>query len=105
MGLGSSTCYMSKGGKHNEFSDKRDEGSDLVRVAWAILVMGISISLVIIIYIWFGHLGSTYSSKVMEQQQKVLREKYGLPPEVATTNVTLLQMAPSLRNLSSNTSR
>ncbi|MGH9924163.1 MAG: hypothetical protein ACRD5B_02195 [Nitrososphaeraceae archaeon] len=45
------------------------------------------------------------SNRVLEQQQKVLREKYGLPPEVATTNVTLLQMPPSLRNLSSNTSR
>ena len=104
MGLGSSTCYMPKGEKYNKFSDKRDEGSDLIPVAWAILVMGISISLVIIIYIWFGHLGSTYSNRVLEQQQKVLSEKYGLPPQVATTNVTLLQMAPSLRNLSSNIS-
>jgi cytoskeletal protein RodZ len=70
MELGSSTCYMSKGEKHNKFSDKRDEGSDLVRVAWAILVMGISISLVIIIYIWFGHLASTYQIEFWNNNKK-----------------------------------
>src|ERR671910_3053960 len=96
IGLGSSICYMSKGEKYNKFSDKRDEGSDLIPVAWAILVMVISISLVIIIYVWFGHLGSTYSNRVLEQQQKALREKYGLPPETTTTNAALLQMPPSL---------
>ncbi|HZD35248.1 MAG TPA: hypothetical protein VE130_08600 [Nitrososphaeraceae archaeon] len=95
---------MSKDEKHDKPTYKGDKGSDLVPVAWAILVMGISISLVIITYVWFGHLGSTYSSRLLEQQQKALREKYGLPPEVTTTNATLLQMPPSLRNLSSNSS-
>ncbi|HZD36856.1 MAG TPA: hypothetical protein VE130_16745 [Nitrososphaeraceae archaeon] len=59
---------MSKVEKNDKPSYKDDEGSDLVPVAWAILAMGISVSLVIITYVWFGHLGSTYSSRLLEQQ-------------------------------------
>ena len=90
--------YRNLGGKGSVTMDSRarDERSDLVHVAWAILVMGISIGAVIIVYSWFGHLGS-----VMERQQKDLRNQYGLPPEPVITNITILQTPPSLRNLSS----
>jgi hypothetical protein len=95
--------YRNLGGKGSVTMDSRarDERSDLVHVAWAILVMGISIGAVIIVYSWFGHLGSVNSERVMERQQKDLRNQYGLPPEPVITNITILQTPPSLRNLSS----
>lgn len=81
------------------YMSKNDETPNLVPVAWAILVRGITISSVIIIYVSFGHLGSTYSSRLLEQQQRRLREQYGLPPAPVITNETILQMPPSLRNV------
>ncbi|HEY7108393.1 MAG TPA: hypothetical protein VH415_03100 [Nitrososphaeraceae archaeon] len=74
----------------------------LVPVAWAILVMGLSITGIILIYLWIGHIGPTYSSNVMSLQQKRLRQWYGLPPQPVVTG-RMLQIPPSLRNVSNST--
>jgi hypothetical protein len=76
----------------------RDQPS-LVLVGWAILVMGLSLAAIAIVYIGFGHLGSAYSSKIMEQQQRRLRQQYGLPPKPIITDPKILEIPPSLRNI------
>ncbi|MEO9321065.1 MAG: hypothetical protein ABI361_10355 [Nitrososphaera sp.] len=73
-------------------------GPAMKTVALSILVMGISLSIVIVLYIWFGHIGPTFSSERLVQQQAQLRDQYGLPkqPPVPTS---LLNVPPSLRNI------
>ena len=46
----------------------------------------------------FGHL-TGYASKIMEQQQKRLRQQYGLAPEHIVTDPKILQVPPSLREM------
>ena len=72
-------------------------GSGMKIVAASILVMGISLAIVIILYIQFGHIGPTFSSKRMLDQQTELRQQYGLPPQ-APVPAKLLEVPPSLRN-------
>lgn len=68
-------------------------------VAWSILVMGVSLAVVIILYIGFGHMpGSNFSNEVMKGQQEELREKYGLPPAKDIT-AEEAEIPPSLRDL------
>ncbi|MGH9988579.1 MAG: hypothetical protein ACRD8W_31995 [Nitrososphaeraceae archaeon] len=50
--------------------NKKDETPNLVPVAWAMLVIGVTIASIIIIYVSFGHLGSTYSSMLLDQRQR-----------------------------------
>jgi hypothetical protein len=70
-------------------------------VAWSILVMGISLALVIILYIWFGWMpGSSFSDEIMRDQQAQLRAQYGLPP-AEEVPPELAETPPSLRDLSS----
>jgi hypothetical protein len=75
----------------------------LTTVAWAILVMGLSLAAIIILWIWFGHIGSTFSRDVLAEQQRMLRKQYGLPAEETTEDPTLQQTPPSLRNLENTT--
>ena len=42
-------------------------------VGWSILVMGISLATVIILWVWIGHIGPTYSREILIFQQKTLR--------------------------------
>jgi hypothetical protein len=49
-------------------------------VAWSILVMGISLAIVIVLYLWFGYIGPSFSSSRQLEQQQELRAQYGLPP-------------------------
>jgi hypothetical protein len=79
------------------------DSNELAPVAWAILVMGLSLTGVILIYLWIGHIGPTYSSDVMNLQQRRLRHMYGLPPEPIVTDKRILQIPPSLRNVSNST--
>ena len=44
----------------------------LIPVAWSILVMGISLAIVIVLYVWFGYLGPTFSEDVLIEQQTEL---------------------------------
>ena len=74
--------------------------NNLVPVAWAILVMGLSLAAVILVYIWIGHIGPTFSSDTLQRQQQALREKYGLPYKPIVTDPKMLQTPPSERGLS-----
>ena len=77
---------------------------NLVPVAWSILVMGISLAIVIVLYVWFGYLGPTFSDDVLTEQQAELRKKYDLPPEEIITDPEVLLTPPSLRDVSGDNS-
>jgi len=66
-------------------------------VALSLLVMGVSIAIVILLYIWFGwEAGSNFSNDVMREQQSKLREQYGLPP-TQQISPKEAEIPPSLR--------
>lgn len=73
---------------------------NLIPVAWSILVMGISLAIVIVLYVWFGFLGPSFSEDVLMKQQADLRERYDLPPQEVITDPEVLQTPPSLRGAS-----
>ncbi|MBD0359198.1 MAG: hypothetical protein ICV56_00610 [Nitrososphaeraceae archaeon] len=79
------------------------ENHNLVTVGWSILVMGLSLAAVIILWMWFGHIGPTFSEDVLAEQQRMLRERYDLPAQRITEDPAELQTPPSLRNLEDNT--
>jgi hypothetical protein len=72
---------------------------NLIPVAWSILVMGISLALVIVLYVWFGHVGPSFSEDVLMEQQTDLRERYDLPPQEVITDPEVLLTPPSLRGV------
>ncbi len=78
--------------------------NNLNGVALSILVMGLSLAVVILLWIWFGHVGPSFSDQTLAQQQKALRQQYSLPYKPIITDPTALQTPPSLRNLSNGTS-
>jgi plastocyanin len=82
--------------------EKEDHGGygNLTGVAWSILVMGLSLAAVIILWVWFGYIGPTFSEDVLANQQAVLREHFGLPALETSDNPESLQTPPSLRNIS-----
>lgn len=85
--------------------DKEVEGggyNNLTAVAWSILVMGLSLAAVIVLWVWFGHIGPTYSSDTLAKQQESLRAQYHLPFRPVITDSKVLQTPPSLRNLTGN---
>jgi plastocyanin len=67
-------------------------------VALGILVMGISLAVIILLWIEFGYRGPTFSTQIMQQQQESLRKQYGLPPE-PKMSPEILEVPPSLRNI------
>ena len=67
-------------------------------VALGILVMGISLAVIIILWIEFGYIGSAFSTQVMQKQQESLRKQYGLPPAPELTPQEAL-VPPSLRSI------
>jgi hypothetical protein len=75
------------------------EYHNLTPVAWSILVMGLSLAAVILLWIWFGHIGPSFSSDTLAEQQRILREKYNLPHEQIITDPKVLLTPPSLRNI------
>jgi hypothetical protein len=87
---------------HHEKEQGSHEYHHLTAVGWSILVMGLSLAAVIILWIWFGHIGPSFSEDVLAQQQRMLREQYGLPTEEIVEDPTQLQTPPSLRNLKDN---
>jgi hypothetical protein len=78
--------------------------NNLNGVALSILVMGLSLAVVILLWIWFGHVGPSFSDQTLAQQQKTLREQYALPYKPIITDPRLLQTPPSLRNMSNGAS-
>lgn len=73
---------------------------NLTGVAWSILVMGLSLAAVIILWVWFGHVGPTFSEDVLANQQRTLREHFGLPIQGKIDDPEILQTPPSLRDVS-----
>jgi plastocyanin len=71
---------------------------NLTGVAWSILVMGLSLAAVIILWVWFGYIGPTFSEDVLANQQRTLRETFGLPVTETIDDPAVLQTPPSLRN-------
>jgi plastocyanin len=71
---------------------------NLTGVAWSILVMGLSLAAVIILWVWFGYIGPTFSEDVLANQQRALRETFGLPVTDTINDPLVLQTPPSLRN-------
>jgi hypothetical protein len=67
-------------------------------------IMVIALSLVTVVILWatFGHIGPTSSSDVMTLQRAKLRHRFGLPYEPIITNLKILQIPPSERNLPPN---
>jgi hypothetical protein len=91
-------------GHHNGHGKEQQEKEGgyqnrLIPVAWAILVMGISLAVVMLLYVWIGHIGPTYSSDTLQKQQQELRQQYGLPYKPAITDPKTLQTPPSERGL------
>jgi hypothetical protein len=93
--------YSSTG--HEDKKSHKDDQSSLVPVAWTVLVMGLSLAAITIVYLWIGHIGPTNSAQTLERQQRALRKQYGLAPEPVITNPNILQIPPSLRNVSNST--
>jgi plastocyanin len=77
---------------------------NLTTVAWAILIMGVSLAAVIILWVLIGHIGPSFSADTLVQQQKTLREKYGLPAEQIAEDPQVLLTPPSLRKNETQTS-
>ncbi len=72
-------------------------------VAWSILVMGLSLVVIIIAYVMFGHIGPSFSSERINVQQAELRQEYGLPAQEVIRNQSILLTPPSLRTLNQAT--
>ena len=75
-----------------------NDGISLVPAGLALLVMALSLTAIAISFASFGHLMG-YASKIMEQQQKRLRQQYGLAPEHIVTDPKILHVPPSLREM------
>ena len=84
---------------HHEKQEEAESQNQLIPVAWAILVMGLSLAAVILLYVWIGHIGSTYSADTLQRQQQALRRQYGLPYRPIITDPKMLQTPPSERSL------
>jgi plastocyanin len=80
--------------------DKGGYSPHIKTVGLAILVMGVSLVLVIVVWMGIGT-DPNYSAKVMQEQQANLREEYGLPPD--QTSIAQLETPPSLLGLENAT--
>jgi hypothetical protein len=65
--------------------------------------MGLSLVAIIVAWATIGVKGPDFSTEVMEEQQKRLRQQHGLPPE-PELDPEMLEVPPSLRNLTNNAS-
>lgn len=72
-------------------------------VALSILVMGLSLAVIIIAYLMFGHIGPSFSAERINVQQAELRDEYGLPKQEVIKNQSILLTPPSLRDIKQNT--
>jgi hypothetical protein len=70
-------------------------------IALSILIMGVSLAIVILLWIGFGWMaGSRFSDEIMRDQQSTLRDQYGLAPAEEITPKEA-EIPPSLRHLQS----
>jgi hypothetical protein len=61
------------------------------------IVMGASLAVIYILWASFGHIGPSFSSDMVNDQQATLRADYGLPKHPIITDPKVLQTPPSLR--------
>ena len=66
-------------------------------VGICLIVIGISLVAIYVLWASFGHIGPSFSEKLVTTQQSALREEYGLPAKPVITDPTVLQTPPSLR--------
>jgi hypothetical protein len=79
----------------------RGYSKHLIGAGVGILVMALALVAIVATYLWFGYIGSSFSTSVMEKQQARLRQQYGLPPEPPLPP-KLLEVPPSLRNVTTS---
>jgi len=72
-------------------------------VALSILVMGLSLAVIIVAYVIFGHIGPSFSAERINEQQAELRKEYGLPAHEVIKNQSILLTPPSLRAVNQTT--
>jgi len=65
--------------------------------------MGLSLAVIIIAYVMFGHIGPSFSAERINVQQAELRDEYGLPKQEVIKNQSILLTPPSLREMKQNT--
>ena len=87
---------------HSDNEGNKGYSPHMRGVALGILVMGVSLAVIIILWIGFGHIGPAFSTQIMQQQQESLRKQYGLPPE-SQLSPKELEVPPSLRNIAAST--
>src|SRR5919201_3337056 len=83
---------------HSHDEERKGYSPHIHGAALGILVMGISLAVIIILWIAFGYRGSAFSTQIMRQQQDSLRKQYGLPPQ-PNLSPEQLEVPPSLRNI------
>jgi plastocyanin len=83
---------------HSDNEESKGYSAHMRGVALAILVMGVSLAVIILLWIEFGYMGSAFSTQIMQKQQESLRKQYGLPPQ-PTLSSKMLEVPPSLRNI------
>ena len=65
---------------HKEsFSEDDYYSQNMKIVVSSIIMMGVSLAVVIVLLAWFAHIGPCFSDDVLREQQRILREQYGLP--------------------------
>jgi plastocyanin len=88
--------------RHSDDEESKGYSPHMRGVALGILVMGISLAVIIILWIEFGYRGPAFSTQIMQQQQESLREQYGLPPQ-PKMSPEMLEVPPSLRSITAAT--
>jgi hypothetical protein len=88
--------FMSKEGDNPKIMNKfRRVGS----LGLCFIVMGLSLAVIYLLWASFGYIGPSFSSDMVNTQQSILREEYGLPKQPVITDPAILQIPPSLREL------
>jgi hypothetical protein len=83
---------------HHEAEGGYGSSPHMKMAAWSVLVMGISLAIVIVLWVWFGYIGPKFSEEVLLEQQATLRDEYGFEPLPQLTPEEA-QIPPSLRDL------
>jgi hypothetical protein len=87
---------------HHEKEQRSHGYQNRTMLALTLVIMGISLVVVIILWAWFGKIGPSFSSDVLDNQQKELRQQFHLPPK-KPVNPNEILIPPSLRELNTTT--
>ncbi|MPZ07533.1 MAG: hypothetical protein GEU26_14150 [Nitrososphaeraceae archaeon] len=85
---------------HKKYSSPyHDEHNYLISVAWAILVIGSSLAVIVVLWSFIGYIGPSYSADRLIEQQVALRDQYDLPSRPVITDPNELETPPPLRSI------